>query len=38
MGNGKVGRKMFESKWEGRKKMGRPRKRWLEKVQKIYRR
>jgi len=38
MGNDKVVTKMFESKREGIKKMGRPRKRWLEKVQKVYRR
>jgi hypothetical protein len=38
MGNGRVVRKIFESKQEGRKKMRRPRNRWLEKVQKICRR
>jgi LPS sulfotransferase NodH len=38
MGNGRVKRKIFENKQEGKRKMGRPRKRWLEEVEKIYRR
>jgi hypothetical protein len=37
MEKGKVVRKIFESKLEGRRKMGRPRKRWPEDVEKIYR-
>ena len=39
MGNGTVIRKIrvLESKQDGRRKRGRPRKRWLEEVEKIYR-
>jgi hypothetical protein len=38
MEKGRVVRKIFESKLEGRRKMGRPRKRRLENVENIYRR
>jgi hypothetical protein len=38
MDNGGVIRKIFESKQEGRGKMGRPKKRQLEDVENIYRR
>jgi hypothetical protein len=38
MDNERVIRKIFESKLEGRMKMGGPRMRWLEDTGKIYRR
>jgi hypothetical protein len=37
MEKGRVVSKIFESKLKGRRKMGRPRKRQLENVEKIYR-
>ena len=34
MGRGKIVKTIFESKPEGRRRMGRPRLRWLEDVEK----